>query len=252
MSEKLTLWTVLHKLLLTSTKEKEDTISGSDNFIKAKRIAELNLISKIRAKKHTLALVTQLLCPALAPEWLTEINCGRVCFAVNHVLQKNSSFAIEHPVQLTWLEQAEDSKGAGFIPFYSASFILFYNDKQHLHIQAFHKFVTKQKQEDKMDQGKSIIEDRSQGTYFACARSAMPKNEEGVIISGPRGKGVSVSSTLENKPALVLVKIMLVARKSSLSPRSKSSLHFICNLKCILKICVPLPPKWVYVEYFQV
>ena len=118
-----------------------------------------------------------------------------VCFTVNHVLQKNSSFAIEHPVQLTWVEQVEDSKGAGFVPFYSASLILFYNDKRHLHIQPFHKFVTKQKQEDKMDQGKSIIENRSQGTYFACARNVMLKNEEGVIISGPRSKGVSVSST---------------------------------------------------------
>lgn len=59
MSEELTLCTALHKLWLTSTKEKEDTISGSDNFIiKAKRTAELNFISKIRAKKHNLALVT--------------------------------------------------------------------------------------------------------------------------------------------------------------------------------------------------
>lgn len=51
-----------------------------------------------------------------------------------------------------------------------------------------------------MDQSKSIIENRGQGTYFACARNVMLKNEEGVIISGPRSKGVSVSSTLENKP----------------------------------------------------
>ena len=51
-----------------------------------------------------------------------------------------------------------------------------------------------------MDQGKSIIENRNQGTHFACARNAVFENEEGVIISGPRGEGVSVSSTLENKP----------------------------------------------------
>lgn len=91
-------------------KRKEDTISGSDNFIKAQRIAELNLISKSEPKSIPWLWLRSCFCPALAPEWLTEINCGRVCFTVNRVLQKNSSFAIEHPVQLTWLRQVEDSQ----------------------------------------------------------------------------------------------------------------------------------------------
>lgn len=216
-------------------KRKEDT-TWSDNFIKAQRIAELNLISKIRAEKHTLALVTQLLCPALSPEWLTEINCGRVCFTVNRVLQKNSSFAIEHPVQLTWLEQVEDSKGAGFIPFYSASLILFYNDKQHLHIQPFHKFTQSRNKRIRWIRVNLLLKIEVKAHTLLVPGVLCLRMRRGYYF-WPKRWQVSVSSTLENKPALVLVKIMLVARKSSLSSRFKSSLHFICNLKCILKIC---------------
>lgn len=63
-------------------------------------------------------------------------------------------------------------------------------------------FVTKQKQEVKMDQCKSIgiTENITQGTRFACAGEAVLKYEEGVVISGPRSEGVSVPTTLENKP----------------------------------------------------
>lgn len=85
------------------------------------------------------------------------------------------------------------------------SLVLFYSDRWHLHIQPPHKFissVTKQRQEVKVDQCKSIsiTENINRGTHFACAKNAMLKYEESVVISGPRREGVSVPAPLENNP----------------------------------------------------
>lgn len=125
----------------------------SDNFIEARRIAELKFTSKIRTKKPPQLWIWG--CFARHPRWNDwQDDCGRIRSTIRNVVSTQPEICYPAPSS-SWLRllgQAEDSKDTSSIPFCRLSLVLLYNDRWCLRVQPLHKFtsfVTKQKQEDK-------------------------------------------------------------------------------------------------------